>query len=94
LQTFAVYKDGSVKLVDLVKIDLKRYGKPKIDQHKVPIASTARVAPSSMEAKAKQGISAKADTTSASRRIETQRPPGKKPVRIRRASVRSAARTR
>ena len=80
IQTYAVKKDGSVELADLVKIDLKRYGKPKIDQHKVPIAPTARAAPSSMEAKAKHGIAMKADTTSASRRLETQKPPGKKPA--------------
>ena len=75
--SFAVYKNGSVKLVDQVKIDLKRYGTPKIDQHKVVVAPTARAAPSTMEAKAKHGIAAKADTTAASRRLESQRPPGK-----------------
>ena len=82
LQTFAVYKDGTTKLADQVSIDLKRYGTPKIDQHKVPIAATGRVAPSSMEAKAKKGIApAKTDTTAASRRIETHPPPGKKKAR-------------
>ncbi len=79
LQTYAVYKDGSVKLVDQLSIDLKRYGTPKIDQYKVPIAATANVSPSSMEAKAAHGVApAKTDTTAASRRIETQSPPGKK----------------
>jgi len=82
LQTYAVYKNGTVKLVDQLNIDLKRYGMPKIDQHKVPIAATGRVAPSSMEAKAKKGIApAKTDTTAASRRIETHPPPGKKKAR-------------
>jgi len=78
LQTFAVYKNGAVKMVDQVEIDLKRYGKPKIDQHKVVVAPTAHAAPSTMEAKESHGIAAKSDTTSASRRLETQRPPGKK----------------
>jgi hypothetical protein len=79
LQTFAVYKDGTVKMVDQVEIDLKRYGKPKIDQNKIVVAPTARSAPSTMEAKASHGLAAaKSDTTSASRRLETQRPPGKK----------------
>jgi len=78
LQTFAVYKDGTTKLADQVSIDLKRYGTPKIDQHKVPIAPTGRAAPSSMEAKATHGIAVKADTTAASRRIESHPPPGKK----------------
>jgi hypothetical protein len=83
LQTFAVYKDGTTKLVDQVSIDLKRYGTPKIDQHKIPIAATGRVQPSSMETKAKAGVAMKADTTAASKRIETQPPPGKKKTRTR-----------
>lgn len=78
LQTYAVAKDGSVKLADLVKIDLERYGKPKIDQHKVPIQPTAQVQESKMEATHKAGIEAKGDTTSASKRIENAPPPGKK----------------
>ena len=77
-QTFAVYKDGTVKLVDQVSIDLQRYGIPKIDQHKIPIDPTARVAASNAEASEKQGIDMKADTTAASHRIQTQAPPGKK----------------
>ena len=90
LQTYAVYKDASVKLVDQLSIDLKRYGTPKIDQHKVVVAPTARAAPSSMEAKGRHGIAAKSDTTAASRRIETQRPPGKKPQKARVAPVKKA----
>ena len=78
LQTYAVYKNGTVKLVDQVSIDLKRYGTPRIDQHKVPVAATGPVGPSSMQAKATHGIAAKVDTTAASQRIETQSPPGKK----------------
>lgn len=81
LQTFAVSKNGSTKLVDQVSIDLKRYGIPKIDQHKVPVAPTGPVHPSSMETKAKQGVAMKADTTAASERIQTQPPPGKKKTR-------------
>jgi calcineurin-like phosphoesterase family protein len=78
LQTYAVFKDGSVKLADLATIDLRRYGVPKIDQHKVPIAPTAKVAPSKMEAMGKHGVAAKSDTTAASRRIESHPPPGAK----------------
>jgi hypothetical protein len=78
LSTYAVYKDGSVKLADHVNIDLKRYGKQKIQQKKkVPITPTASAAPSSMEAKMKHGVSMKTDTTAASRRLETHPPPGK-----------------
>lgn len=83
LQTYAVDKKGNVKLADLVKIDLKRYGTPKIDQHKVPVAPTAPLHPPSMVAKEKAGISMKADTTAASRRIQSHPPPGRKQSRVR-----------
>jgi hypothetical protein len=79
LETYAVYKNGTVKLVDQLSIDLKRYGTPKIDQHKVPVAATGRVAPSGMETKAAHGIAPTVtDTTAASERIQTHPPPGKK----------------
>lgn len=79
LQTYAVYKDGSVKLADQVSVDLKRYGMPKIDQHKIPIAPTAPTRPSNMETKAKAGVTpAATDTASASKRIQSQPPPGKR----------------
>jgi hypothetical protein len=91
LQTYAVYKNGSTKLVDNVKIDLKRYGKPKIDQFKIPIPPTGKIAPSNMQAKAKAGLKpAKSDTTSASRRIESHPAPGK---RLRAVPVRRTTRT-
>lgn len=78
LQTYAVEKDGSAKLADLVKIDLKRYGKPKIDQFKVVVQPTAQVQESKMEASHKAGIEVKGDTLSASKRIENAPAPGKK----------------
>jgi hypothetical protein len=62
-------------------IDLRRYHAPKIVQKKVPVPPTARVQLSTMEAKAKKGISVKGDTTAASRKLETSPPPGKKPRR-------------
>ena len=68
LQTYAVEKDGSVKLADLVKID----------QHKVVVQPTSRVQASGMEARDKAGVTAKVDTTAASQRLETSRAPGKK----------------
>lgn len=78
IQTYAVDKKGNSKLADLVKIDLERYGRPKIDQHKVPIQPTGPVHPPTSVIKEKAGITAKADTTAPSRRIQTQAPPGKK----------------
>ena len=91
LQTYAVEKDGSVKLADLVTIDLERYGTPKIDQHKVPIQPTAQVQKSKMEASHEAGIEAKGDTTTASKRIENAPPPGKKkPVRKKAATPKAS----
>jgi hypothetical protein len=78
LQTFAVDKAAKATLVDHVTIDLRRYGIPKIDQRKVPIAATGPVRPSGMETRAKQGVTAKTDSTTASKRIQTQPPPGAK----------------
>jgi len=78
LQTYAVYKDGSAKLVDLVKIDLKRYGTPKIDQHKVVIPPTGEVAVSKMQAEHERGITPKTKTLAPSKRIESHPPPGKR----------------
>jgi Calcineurin-like phosphoesterase len=83
LQTFAVQRNGSTSLVDKVSIDLQRYGVPKIDQKKIPIAATAPVRPSSMEVKEKAGVTAKTDTTAASKRIQSQPAPGKKKPRKR-----------
>lgn len=76
LQTFAVDKASHAKLIDHVAIDLKRFGRPKIIQRKVQVAPTARVQPSNMEVKQEHGIMGPADTTAASRRIETQPAPG------------------
>jgi len=81
LTTYAVYKNGDVKLADHVSIDLKRYGMPKINQKKIPITPTAAAVPSKMEAQMKHGIPMKSDTTAASQRIESHPPPGKKKSR-------------
>jgi hypothetical protein len=78
LQTYAVERNGKAHLVDHLNIDLARYGKPKIDQKKVVIAPTGPARASSMEVKEKRGIMEMADTTAASRRLETQPAPGKK----------------
>jgi hypothetical protein len=94
LQTYAVQKDGSVKLADLVKIDLERFGKPKIDQYKVVVQPTSRVQASGMEARDKAGVTAKSDTTAASRRLETSRAPGKKKPGLRPASTPKSSTTK
>jgi predicted MPP superfamily phosphohydrolase len=77
--TFAVEKDGSTKLIDKVAIDLKRYGVPKIDQHKIPIPEEGpKQPPPPEETKGKKAITAKSDSISASKRLEASPPPGKK----------------
>jgi hypothetical protein len=77
-----------------VNIDLKRYGKPKIDQHKVVVQPTARVQTSGMEARAKAGVPEKADTTAASKRLETSRAPGKKKPGLKPASAPKSSTTK
>jgi 3',5'-cyclic AMP phosphodiesterase CpdA len=76
--TYAVEKDASVKLIDKVLIDLNRYGIPKIDQRKVPIAPSK--GPSeSMKTNSAAGMppaAAKVDSTSASDRLLSKPPPG------------------
>ncbi|HEU4764277.1 MAG TPA: metallophosphoesterase, partial [Candidatus Eisenbacteria bacterium] len=78
LYAYAVEKDGSTKLIDEVKVDLKRYGTPKIDQHKIPVppAKGPREAmkdpPMSTMKAATQG----SDSTSSSRRLLGASAPG------------------
>jgi hypothetical protein len=62
-----------------VLIDLTRYGTPKIDQHKMPLppAKGPRGPMSSMSDTGMKTPAAK-DSTSASKRILTAPPPGKK----------------
>ncbi len=80
--TYALEDDGSVKLLDQVEIDLKRYGVPKIDQHKVPLPSEKPdLPPPAEETKEKQQVTADSDSLSASRRLESKPPPAPKPKR-------------
>jgi hypothetical protein len=85
-----VLRDGTVRLADHVQIDLKRYGVPKIDQHKVPIPAEPKSQPPPTEEnpKAKGLISTtKSDSVSAvSKTIKNTPPPSraKTPVRPRR----------
>jgi hypothetical protein len=81
--SYAVEKDSRVKLIDEVKIDLNRYGVPKIDQFKVPIPPATGPGEVSKEelakAKADQAgapapAAAKADS-SASERLLSKPPP-------------------
>jgi len=78
--TYAVEKDGSSKLIDKVQIDLKRYGIPQIDQHKVPIPpQKGPSTPSKEGEKPGQTVAAKADTAASSQKILTTPPPSTSP---------------
>ena len=76
---YAVDRNETTRLIDKVQIDLKRYGTPKIDQHKMPVppAKGPRGAMSSAEDKKMNPPTASKDSTSASERILTNPPPGK-----------------
>jgi len=76
--TYAVDKNEGVKLIDKVQIDLKRYGIPKIDQHKMPVppAKGPRGTMASAEDKSMKTPTASSDSTSASARLLTKPPPG------------------
>ena len=82
--TYAVEKDASVKLIDKVQIDLNRYGVPTIDQHKIPVPpAKGPKEVMKMNGPMPGGAAAKADTTSASKRILSQPPPAAKAPRAR-----------
>jgi len=86
--TYAVDKASKATLIDKVNIDLKRYGVPKIDQHKIPIAAAKGPqepshttmappgAPATMTGMAKSP--GKVDTTTASKRILSKPAPSGK----------------
>ena len=78
--TYAVDQKSQATLIDKVQIDLKRFGIPKIDQHKVPIPPAKGPAePSHATANPtnpnQSPIAAKADSTSASTRMLTKAAP-------------------
>jgi len=77
---YAVDKNAKTSLIDKVQVDLTRYGTPKIDQHKMPLppAKGPRGTMSSMSDVGPKRNAASKDSTSASERILTAPPPGKK----------------
>ncbi len=80
--TYAVDAKGRPTQIDRVAIDLKRFGTPQIDQHKIviPRASGPKAGHES-EGKGGGGIplvGAHPDSTGASRRLLSQPPPGSK----------------
>jgi hypothetical protein len=82
--TYAVEKDGSVTLIDQVQIDLRRYGIPRIDQHKVPLPpAKGPKEVMKMNGPMAAGTMAKTDSTTASDRILSQPAPAVKAPRAR-----------
>ncbi len=91
LRAYSVDEKSKATKIDEVKIDLTRYGIPKIDQHKIPLPMAkgpkeptkheppTPTSTAAATAEAKPG--AKVDTTSASTRLLSKPAPGKKPVR-------------
>jgi len=75
---YAVEKDGSVQLIDKVQIDLKRYGTPKIDQHKMPVppAKGPREVMGTPGMQPMGAMAANKDSTAASQRLLAAPPPG------------------
>ena len=87
--TYAVDKFAKSTLIDKVAIDLKRYGVPKIDQHKIPIPpakgpqepARTSIAPESGPAAVDGTVKAppgKVDSTTASKRILSKPAPSGK----------------
>jgi hypothetical protein len=100
---YAVDDHAKTTLMDKVQIDLTRYGVPKIDQHKIPIAAAKGPSePATHEtpkgnaplAAKDQGkpVGARPDSIAASERILSKPPPGKKvPLRRSKLGKRSTA---
>lgn len=90
--TYEVTPTGTVRLADHVQVDLKRYGVPKIDQHKMPVPPESEKQPPPLEenVKAKKiSTTTSADSvSSASKNVKSTPPPSqaKKPVRPRRTT--------
>lgn len=87
--TYAVDQNSKSTLIDKVEIDLKRYGVPKIDQHKVPIPPAkgpqepphTSIAPTSGPAAMKgmaQAAPGKVDSVTASKRLLSKPSPSGK----------------
>ena len=79
--TYAVEPGSKVRLIDQVTIDLKRYGVPKVDQQKIPIPQVLKTQPPPLEESTVKKNPAKSDSTSATQRLKSKPPPGRKRTR-------------
>jgi hypothetical protein len=75
--TYALDLAGKVRLIDQVKVDLKRYGVPKVDQRKLPIPESHKTQPPPLEeSTVMKKSTAKSDSTSAGQRFQSKPAPG------------------
>jgi predicted MPP superfamily phosphohydrolase len=74
--TYSVDAKSKATLIDHVEIDLKRYGIPKIDQHKLIVPpSTGPTAAKPQASKTTPPVAAATDSTAASKRLLSKPPP-------------------
>lgn len=78
MYAYSVDAKAKQQLIDKVQIDLERYGRPKIDQRKIPIPPAKGPSEPVAHEAAKDVAPAKADSVENSARILTKPPPGKK----------------
>jgi 3',5'-cyclic AMP phosphodiesterase CpdA len=84
--TFEVVPDGGVRLADQVQVDLKRYGVPKIDQHKIPLPPEPIKQPPPMEenkAAKKIATQTSSDSTSAAKTVKSTPAPSRAKTQVR-----------
>jgi hypothetical protein len=75
--TYDVDKNAKTKVIDKVEIDLKRYGTPEIDQHKMIVPPKGPTQPpEEPKAGATATTAAKTDTTATGKQLLNQPPPG------------------
>ena len=77
--TYAVERNRTVRLIDDVKFDLKRYGVPVVDQKKIPVPIVVKTQPPPTEESSSRKNPALSDSTSASERFNAN-PPPKRPA--------------
>ena len=73
--TYAVEPNRTVRLIDQVKIDLRRYGTPVVNQDKIPVPMVVKTQPPPREERKDRKNPARSDSTSASERLQSKPPP-------------------
>lgn len=92
--TYAVEPDRTVRLIDQVKIDLRRYGTPVVNQDKIPVPVVVKTQPPPREERKDRKNPARSDSTSASERLQSKPPPSSKRATITKPKTNPAPRKR